>query len=227
MTSVLIAGAGLVGLSCALELATAGHRVTLIDRNVSVSAWNGSQGETRLLRTVYSESPDYVVLAQAALDRWLALEREAGTRLFIPTGLLEWGPANGALVRGSLKPAQHGALQAYSAAEATRRFPRFRFPHGTIAIFDPSAGVLRARVILETLLARVQAAGVEVRWGETLRSLAAREGFVDVDLGGHRWRGDRAILAGGGWTSGMIGLPALSTRPIRHFFGRESRERFR
>jgi glycine/D-amino acid oxidase-like deaminating enzyme len=218
VTSVLIAGAGVVGLSCALELATAGRQVTLVDRNVTVSSWNGSQGETRLLRTVYSESPDYVVLAKAALERWKALEAQSGTRLFVPTGLLEWGPEDGPLIRGSLQSEQHGALQVHSAREAAQRFPRFRFPRGTIAIFDRNAGVLRARVILKTLLARAQAAGVEIRWGHSVRSLAARGGHVEVDLGDSRWSGDRVILAAGGWTPEIAGAPALPTRPIRRFF---------
>ncbi|MCB2096237.1 MAG: FAD-dependent oxidoreductase, partial [Parvularculaceae bacterium] len=97
---IAVIGAGVAGAAAALALARSGARVTLFDQYAPGHDRGSSHGATRLFRTAYFEHPDYVPILQRALAGWNALNAETGERVFIQSGVIEAGPADGFLMPG-------------------------------------------------------------------------------------------------------------------------------
>jgi sarcosine oxidase len=106
---VAVVGLGVNGAATVYELAARGARVIGIDRFEPPHGYGSSHGASRIIRQAYYEHPLYVPLVRRALDRWLQLERDARTRLFVRTGGIMVGAADGALLAGALESARtHG-----------------------------------------------------------------------------------------------------------------------
>jgi glycine oxidase len=94
--SVTVAGAGAIGLTCALALADAGFRVTVCDP--APPAFNASGVAAGMLAPVFERVLDDAApplpLLLAARDAWAALEARAGVRLersgAIAAGRADW-----------------------------------------------------------------------------------------------------------------------------------------
>src|SRR5262245_12462275 len=116
---VIVLGVGGVGSAALYQLAKRGLRVLGIDRFTPGHDRGSSHGQSRLIRRAYFEHPDYVPLVEAAFGDWRELEERAGEKLFHPCGLLQVGPADGAVVWGVRESARrHGlAIENFSAAE--------------------------------------------------------------------------------------------------------------
>ena len=99
-----------------------------------------------MIRIPTTRIPGYVPLAEASWDRWLALEAETGIDLLTLTPGLYAGPADSAVVAGSLAAARAGAVghQILDADAIRVRWPVFQPADDTVAVLDTDAGLLRA-----------------------------------------------------------------------------------
>src|SRR6266851_5136337 len=108
-------GLGAMGALSAWRLAARGARVIGFERFRPGHDRGSSHGDTRIFRTAYFESPEYVPLLQRAHRLWRQLEKETGAELLTMTG--GWRSAQ---LMGSLWPAYsraHGgtsSLTGYS-----------------------------------------------------------------------------------------------------------------
>ena len=102
---VFIVGLGAMGSAAACELAQRGLKVLGIDQFTPPHSLGSSHGETRIIREAYFEHPAYVPLVQRAYERWAELEGETGEQLFLQTGGLLMGPAEGVPISGSIEAA--------------------------------------------------------------------------------------------------------------------------
>ena len=116
-----------MGLSTCAALAEHGVRVLGIEQFELGHAMGSSHGATRIFRTAYFEHPDYVPLLKRSHELWRELEAAVGTRLLIDTPALYMGPAESALVRGSIDSARrHGiGVESLSFDDLGRRFGQF------------------------------------------------------------------------------------------------------
>jgi glycine/D-amino acid oxidase-like deaminating enzyme len=100
---VVVVGAGVVGLSAGYELGRAGHRVAVVSADVPGS--RQSAGRTRIFRLSH-EDAGLTEAAARAREGWHEWERDAGTRLLDPVGLL----LTGDVAERERHLAQHGGL---------------------------------------------------------------------------------------------------------------------
>src|SRR5580658_681637 len=107
---VIVVGTGGVGSAALDQLATRGRRVLGLDRFPPGHDRGSSHGQSRIIRQAYFEHPDYVPLLIEAWRMWRDLEARTGQSLLHEVGLLEIGPADGEVVPGVLKAAQHYQL---------------------------------------------------------------------------------------------------------------------
>lgn len=87
MSHVVIVGAGIFGLSCAVSLTDRGWRVTVVDRDLS---WDraSSGGDTRLLRLSHGGDTWHRESAQRARAGWQTLSDRTSTELYRETGVV-------------------------------------------------------------------------------------------------------------------------------------------
>src|SRR5690606_27728892 len=131
-----------------------------------------SHGQTRIIRRAYFEHPDYVPLVERAYARWHVLEDRSGQQFLYPVGLLQVGPPEGAVVRGTLASAaqHHRELEHLSAQKVERRFPGLKVPDGMVGLFEPGAGYLRVEDCVRAHVDNAIRAGAVVHAGEAVRS---------------------------------------------------------
>src|SRR5260370_28533058 len=114
-----------MGVMSGWRLAARGAKVIGFERTGPGHDRGSSHGDTRIFRTAYSESPDYVPLLQRAYRLWRQLETESGAVLLTITGGLAIGPPDGELVAGVLASARENGLahRLLAAAEMKTLYP--------------------------------------------------------------------------------------------------------
>ncbi|MFG2697176.1 NAD(P)/FAD-dependent oxidoreductase [Kitasatospora sp. NPDC048407] len=201
MTSALVAGAGVVGLSIARELARRGHRVTVVDPD-EPGEHGPSAAESRILRCSYGARSQYTELTWQSVRRWRELERESGQQLLIPSGVLGfasrgtstgWEERSLAVLRGLRIP-----VERLSPREVARRFPTTGTEDLVFALYEPEAGVLRARRAVRALAASCRALGCELVRGE------ARPAGTGVLVDGTEHRAPLVVWAVGAALPGLF-----------------------
>src|SRR3989442_13869164 len=89
-----------MGALSAWRLAARGARVIGFERFRPGHDRGSSHGDTRIFRTAYFESPEYVPLLQRAHRLWRQLEKESGAELLTMEAGLRIGAAEGDIVKG-------------------------------------------------------------------------------------------------------------------------------
>jgi len=89
--STIVIGGGVVGASCAYQLAKDGVGSVLLLDQYSVAHDNGSShGDGRITRYSYPEDV-YIELAKIVFPMWREIEKESNTKLYQMTGGIDFG----------------------------------------------------------------------------------------------------------------------------------------
>jgi glycine/D-amino acid oxidase-like deaminating enzyme len=86
--AVAVVGAGVFGVTAAIELARRGFRVELIDPGPLPSPDASSTDINKAVRVDYGADEFYTILAERALEGWRAWNQERGEQLFLEAGFL-------------------------------------------------------------------------------------------------------------------------------------------
>jgi sarcosine oxidase len=203
---VAIAGLGAMGAFSAWRLAARGANVTGIEQFRPGHDRGSSHGDSRIIRTAYFESPEYVPLLIRAWDLWRSLEGEAGTELLTATGGLMIGMADGEVVSGALASAdRHGlAYRLIEAGEMSRSYPQHRLAAGEVAVLEERAGFLRPERSVAAAVARAEAFGAELIVDTQVTAVKATGDGVVLETTKGSVKADRALIAAGPWTSRLM-----------------------
>ncbi len=153
---VLIIGAGAAGSMAAWRLAKAGHQVTVLEQFKLDHDRGSSFGESRIVRRAYPD-PLYTQLMGESYELWDELQeswRDAcpsgrdsdEAELINRSGGLFFGPAGNPDIEAARAALQVNEVpfEELSSAQVSARFPEFRLPANTVALFEPSMGYARA-----------------------------------------------------------------------------------
>ncbi len=228
---VIIIGLGAMGSAAAYHLAKSGARVLGLDRFAPPHAFGSSHGESRIIREAYFEHPLYVPLVQHAYELWRELEQETGEKLFLQTGGLMIGPAEGALVQGALLSARTHHLQydVLDAAALHRDYPVFHLAADTVAVREPRAGILFPEKCIAAHLRRAQAHGADLRFSEPVFSWQQKGETFEVKTGHGSYDAPRLAFTAGAWLANLLaelGLPLKSARQALFWFDSAAPEKF-
>jgi len=203
---VIVAGLGAMGSAAASHLARRGARVLGLDRFAPPHELGSSSGRSRIIREAYFEHPAYVPLVQRAYELWDALERDSGRRLRLETGGLMIGPPEGALVAGALLSARTHRLrhELLEAAALRQRVPALKPGDGTVAVWEPRAGVLFPEACIGAHLEQAARAGATLATEEPVLSWSAGRDGVEVRSAKGRYHARRLLLACGAWTTRVL-----------------------
>jgi sarcosine oxidase len=217
----IVAGVGTMGAAALYHLARRGRRVLGLEQFGLVHTRGSMHGQTRIIRQAYHEHPDYVPLVRRAYELWRTLEQEAGEQLLWVVGSLELGPPDGYLVPGALHACQVHGLQhdLLQPDEVVARFPQFRPPDGTVGVYQPDGGFVRAEEAVRAHGERALALGADLHLGERVVDWRADRDGVTVRTDARTYVADRLVLTPGAWAADLLRLPPELFKVERQVLG--------
>ncbi len=169
----------------------------------------GSQDHSRIIRLSY-HTPGYVRLAEQAYQAWAALEEEAGEKLIVKTGGLDFGPRQGAIPLADYAYSMAACsvpFESLDAAEIMRRWPQFRLTDDIHGLYQPHGGIAPAAKCNAVHLRLARAHGATLRDNAPITAIRPLNGEIEVVAGETTYRCRKLVLAAGAW----------SNRALAHF----------
>lgn len=220
----IVIGGGIVGTSTADALLRKGQKVLLIEQFDPGHARGSSHGDGRIIRFAYPE-PIYVQMAQLAYPAWETLAQRTGKRFVIPTGGWDCGPADSLqLAELETNFQQFGIpYQRLTAEESNQRFPQFRLPEGSEAIYQADAGVVKASAAVLALWELIEAQGGTTLKNTRVMEISASPDWVKVRTEDAIYLANRVVVATGGWSQKVLAqtgleLPLVATQELVAYF---------
>lgn len=209
---VMIIGGGTMGTAAAWALTKRGVKPLVLERFHHVHTMGSHGGDTRVIRHVYAESPEYVPLVQRADALWLELEAEIGEPVLVRSGGLELAAPGFNHARAARASAdEHGlAYEWLTPEEASRRWPTFQIPADWDALFSPDSGFLLNEPALRGMATLARRDGATFVENARVTDWGAEQGEVWADTPAGRYSAKAAILTPGAWAPRLLadlGLP--------------------
>ncbi len=166
---VVIVGAGVWGTWIAYHLRQEGVDVTLVDQYGPANSRATSGDETRGIRSSYGDrttGEQWTDWARKSITRWRDFDAEFAkrfrTRFFVTTGDVIYRDAEEPFTTRTRELWQKLKVphEVLTAAEARKRWPMIERPDAKVILYEPDAGVARARASVQALAGIVQDLGV-------------------------------------------------------------------
>jgi glycine/D-amino acid oxidase-like deaminating enzyme len=206
---VVVIGAGIWGSWTAYHLRERGARVTLVDAYGPANSRATSGDETRGIRSSYGDRTTvdlWTMWAREAITRWRNFDAEYAkpfhTKFFHETGDVIMRATEEPFIKNTLAAwkAQGVKHEQMNGDEARKRWPMIKADDITIALYEPDAGVVRARHATQAVAAIAGQKGVRFVLSRA-RLGAVSNGQLDgvILQDGSTLRGDAYVFACGPW----------------------------
>ena len=191
-----------MGTAAARALAERGRDTLLLERSTIGHDRGSSAGRTRIFRLAYHD-PDYVRLAQRALDAWRELESRAGERLLHPTGGVDAGAASE--VCAAAMESAGVPFERTTGRAIAERWPALRFPPGETVLVQADAGVCLVKETIRCQARLAREAGATIAERVAAASVRATGFGVEVTTATEEsYRAPVAVLAAGAWNGPLL-----------------------
>lgn len=220
--SIVIVGAGIVGLSTAYALLERGMRNVLILEQETVNhVRSTSSSISRLLRFEYGTDAFYSRMVKLSLEYWRDLARRTQRQLYTPTGVLNLGTNDDGSERAQEIAWSLGlASERLSLSECRLRFPQFSAANYDVLTYNSAGGILHASTCLQALKRAILELGGEIREQSRVTHIAHEQLNRPVRLwlnGGEEMSADRMVVATGPWVHRLLGGLHLPVQPTRQY----------
>ena len=88
MPKIIVVGAGINGVTAAIELRKRGHEVVLVDPGPLPHPLAASTDISKAVRAAYGADEDYTALAERSIKLWRDWNEEFGTKLYHEVGVM-------------------------------------------------------------------------------------------------------------------------------------------
>ena len=228
ISTALILGGGIFGLTSALELRARGWQVTLLDAGCIPHPDAASTDINKVIRMDYGGDEQYTAMGELSIQRWREWNARWGEELFHEDGFLIM--TRGEMPPGSFEHDSHAFLSArghqlmrMDSALLQQNHPQWRaasFPNGYL---NRCGGWGESGRVVARLKQDALAAGVTIHENMAFVHWIKKAGRLCgmKDAKGHEWQADVTVSALGAWTTEV--LPWLSdllwatAQPVFHF----------
>ncbi len=202
MSRVVVVGAGINGVTAAIELKKRGHRVILIDPGPLPHPLAASTDISKAVRAAYGADEDYTELAERSIKLWRKWNEEFGIELYHETGVMfvrrrEMKP--GDFEYESFKRLQQRGhnVERMNSAQLWRRFPAWNPELFRDGVLEFEAGYAESGRAVATLIQRAGSIGVELRSSSRFAHLDERDYRIEGIIldNGERIAADRIVIA--------------------------------
>jgi glycine/D-amino acid oxidase-like deaminating enzyme len=210
MSKVIIVGAGINGVTAAIELKKRGHRVILVDPGPLPHHLAASTDISKAVRAAYGADEDYSELAERSIKLWRKWNEEFGIELYHETGVMfvrqrEMKPGDFEYESFKLLQRRGHKVERMNSAQR-RRFPAWNPELLKDGVLEFAAGYAESGRVVAALIERAKSAGIELRENSRFSYLDESDGRVKglVIHNGERIAGDRVVMAVGAWTPYLL-----------------------
>jgi glycine/D-amino acid oxidase-like deaminating enzyme len=232
MSRVIVVGAGINGVTAAIELKKRGHNVILVDPGPLPHPLAASTDISKAVRAAYGADEDYTELAERSIKLWRKWNEEFGVELYHEVGVMfvrqrEMKP--GDFEYESFKTLQRRGhkVERMNSAQLWRRFPAWNPELFRDGVLEIEAGYAESGRAVTTLVQHAESIGVELRSGSRFAHLDEHDHSIEGIVLHNRERiaGDRVVMAVGAWTPYLLpfmkkffrasGQPVFHLKPSR------------
>lgn len=226
MPRIIVIGAGVNGVTAAIELKKRAHEVVLVDPGPLPHPLAASTDISKAVRAAYGADEDYTALAERSIKFWRKWNEEFGTKLYHEVGVMF-------VRRGKMEPddfeyeslklleKRGSKVRRMDTPQLWKRFPAWNPDLYRDGVLEIEAGYAESGNAVGMLVERAKSAGVKLREGK-FTALDERGGRVKgvvleerprkhvIPSGVEESRGDSAqVISRDPSTSlGMTSLPA-------------------
>src|SRR5437773_3705301 len=211
MAKIIVVGAGINGVTAAIELKTRGHNVVLVDPGPLPHPLAASTDISKAVRRAYGTDEDYTALADRSIKLWRKWNQEFGVDLYHEVGVMfvrrrKMKP--GDFEHESFKMLQKRGqkIERMNSAQLWKRFPAWNPEFYRDGVFELEAGYAESGRVVAALIGRARPLGIELR--DNVR-------FSRLDISGDRVSGivlddgqriaaDSVVMAVGAWTPYLL-----------------------
>jgi glycine/D-amino acid oxidase-like deaminating enzyme len=204
---MVVVGAGINGVTAAIELRKRGHKIILVDPGPLPHPLAASTDISKAIRAAYGADEEYTALAERSIELWRKWNKDLCVDLYHEVGFLflrrqQMQPGDFEYESLNLLAQRGHKVERISSAQLRERFPGWNarlYPDGFL---DHESGYAESGRVVAALIERAKALGVELREGCQFTGLDEADGRVNgIVLGDEeRIAGDVVIMAVGAWT---------------------------
>ncbi len=225
---VIVVGLGAHGSASSWQLAKRGVSVIGFDAYTPPHTLGSSHGDTRIIREVYAEHPDYVPMMMRSYEIWRELEKASAddgnaAELMRIVGGLTVGRPEGNSIRGVKRSAKEYDLELdiLDPDEIRARWPQFQPRDNMIGAFDSRAGVLFPERCVAAHLQQAEREGADLRFNEPVRRWHPDGEGVRVFTERGEYTADQIVFSAGAWNPAFLSkleLPLRLERQVLFWF---------
>src|SRR6266540_246050 len=208
MSRVIVVGAGINGVTAAIELRRRGHDTVLLDPGPLPHPLAASTDISKAVRAAYGADEEYTDLAEHSIKRWHEWNREFGTQFYHEVGVMfvrrrELKPGDFEHESFKMLESRGHKIERMYSARAWKRFPAWNPELYRDGVLELEAGYAESGRVVASLIGHAKSLGVELREGAQFSQLAEDDdrvkGIVLDD--GRRIASDAVVMAMGAWKS--------------------------
>jgi glycine/D-amino acid oxidase-like deaminating enzyme len=216
---MIVVGAGINGVTAAIELKRRGHKVVLVDPGPLPHPLAASTDISKAVRASYGADEEYTALAERAIPLWRKWNEEFGTELYHETGFLfmrrrPMQPGDFEFESFKILERRQDKVERINSAKLRERFPAWNAELFADGYLELAAGYVESGRVVSVLIERAKSLGVELH---SARFAALEEDDSVVVLeDGQRLAGDIVVMAVGAWTPYLLPFTCKFLRATGH-----------